>query len=398
MTRRFLTRAATLAFCVVLAPLTASARGPEVLLRLDGQPQEVLAAEEMTCAGTPGEGIDVTDIPVTAFRRPDGTVLVLSGNSNGFFMAGPSVEEAARRGCDSLLSSERNGDPTQFRDKEWVLAMHTGADGTVYGFVHNEYHGENHGEADCRVRPASQRECWYASVTWIYSTDGGKTFRRPAAPGNLVIALPFEYRPKMPRAGVGMPKIMQRGEWLYMLASYHNRAIRGEGGQCLLRASAAKPTDWMVWKDGTFRPVEGSAYTFPDRPDDAPCDPVIGGNITSAKWMPDAGVFLGLGFSRDDVYYVTSRNLIDWSDPAVLFARSEALVDFEEADFADPGVRGDGLPKYFSLLDPDSPTAGFDTLGLNFYVYFVQYHSRDGRKRNDRRDVYRIPVAADVRR
>lgn len=374
-----------------LLAVPAAAAPPELALRVAGPPEIVLAAEEMTCVGIIAEeGIDVTDVPVTAFRRPDGTVLVLSGNSNGFFMSGPSVEAARRQGCERILGSERNPDPRLFRDKEWVLALYATDSRTVYGFVHNEYHGEQHGETGCRLRPSNERECWYAAVTWVKSTDGGRTFNRPEAPGNLVLTVPFEYRPKMRRAGVGMPKLVRRGDWLWMLASYHNRAVPGAGGQCLLRAPAARPERWEVWTGRGFAPVPGTPYAFEDDRRADPCGVVFRGNLLSFKQVRGTDLFLALTMDRENVYYVTSRNLVDWSDERLLFSRASALVDFEVGDYD-----VDSLPKYFSLLDPASDSPGFDTVSDRFYVYYVQYHARDGRRLNSRRDVYRIPVALE---
>ncbi|HEU0221627.1 MAG TPA: hypothetical protein VFR34_05370, partial [Paracoccaceae bacterium] len=335
---------------VAMSP--GAAAPPELNLKVAGRPELVLPAEEMTCVVERGrgEGLDVTDMPVTAFRRREGGVMVLAGNSNGYFLDGPSVESARRRDCDQILRSERNPDPSQFRDKEWVVALYAPGGSEVYGFVHNEFHGEEHGETNCRLRPSPERECWYASITWVKSTDGGKSFRRPQAPRNLVLAVPFRYRPGMLRAGVALPKIVRQGEWLYMLGSYLDRSLRGAGGQCLLRAPASRPERWEVWTGSGFAPVPGSPYLSPERPGAEPCAPVIAANVLSVKYVPRARLFLALTMSRDDVSYATSPDLIHWSDERQLFRREEALVDFSLNEYGNE----EALPKYFSMLDPAS--------------------------------------------
>jgi hypothetical protein len=371
-----------------LLAAAAGAAPPALTLAVSGEPERVIAAEDMDCVGDrTEEGLDVTDVPVTAFRRADGQVVLLTGNSNGFHLVGPTVEKARRQNCDRLLASARNADPSLYRDKEWVLALHSPGGNTVWGFVHNEYHGETHGERDCVLRPSNLRECWMSSVTWVRSDDGGRTFVRPPAPRNLVISLPFEYKPGMRRAGVGMPKVVRFGPYLFLLASYGNRALTGPGGQCLLRAPAAAPEKWEVWTGAGFVPVPGSPYTRPDRPDGDPCLPVIDRNVLSVKLVTGRGLFLALVMDRENVWYTTSPDLIDWSDLALLMPRAAALSGYGRDDIDD-----ESLPKYFSLLDPTSRSTGFDTLSDRFYVYYVQYRARDGQRVNSRRDVYRIPV------
>jgi hypothetical protein len=377
-----------LAAALVLTALLAGpapAAPPAVRLSVTGPAELVLSADSMRC--TAGGELDITDIPVTAFRRNDGKVIVLSGHSSGHYLIGPSVERARRAGCDSILTSLREGDPSLYRDQEWVLQLYSVDGRTVWGFVHNEYHGDTHGERGCRLSPFADRQCWLSSVTWIRSTDGGATFRRRPAPENLIITLPFRYRPGMMRAGVGMPKLVRRGEWLYMLASYGDRAVRGRGGQCLLRAPSARPERWEVWLGGRFRPVPPSPYVGEDRPGAAPCDPVLRQNVMSVKWVPGRGVFLAISISRTEVFYQTSPDMIVWSGPERLLGKHEALVGKDPA-----AVAAEDLPHYFSLLDPESPSRNFDTLGESFWIYYIQYRSFLGMRINERRDVFRLPV------
>jgi hypothetical protein len=113
----------------------------------------------MNCGGHErGAGRDRIDMPITAFRRQDGSVVVLSGNKNNFYMEGASIEEA-KRICESLVEPVNDPDPASFTDHRWLFAIHAKSYDSVLGIIHNEYHGAGFLD-DCELTNGRNRECW----------------------------------------------------------------------------------------------------------------------------------------------------------------------------------------------------------------------------------------------
>src|SRR5262245_49132625 len=101
-------------FCLVGA--TAARAQDNLTLTIAGKEEMVAAAEPMTCQPKHGRGIDVTDMPVSAFRRADGTVIMLAGNRFNWFFEGPDLDHVRRTSCHQILDSAENSDPSQYRD------------------------------------------------------------------------------------------------------------------------------------------------------------------------------------------------------------------------------------------------------------------------------------------
>jgi len=360
-------------------------------LRVAGPPELVVAAEAMNCGSR--REIDVTDIPPAAFRRNDGVVVFLAGNSTNIPFVGPTLESASRASCDRLLRSAANPDPAQYRDKEWIMALHSADGRHVVGLVHNEHHGEQHGDSPCDVSSVADRECWYASVTMVVSTDGGRTYTRPSAPENVALALPWPYRSGRRREGVFMPKVVgdPRSGNAYVLASRVDRNRNLRVAQCLLKSDASFPPRWRVWNGRDFVQTGPGPYACRGAcPDTAePCAPVLAGAIFSVKYLPAHDRFVALGVSGTTVYYRYSPDLVTWG-PARDLATVSAFGRWQP---------GEPPPEwYFSLLDPGSVSRNFDTLEARPYLYFVRFRlNPDGtRVDNRRRDVMRIPLSMDA--
>jgi hypothetical protein len=350
-----------------------------------GQPEIVVGASDMTCAGAEEQNVDVPDMPPSAFRRSDRSVVMLASNRNNFILEGPSLDKVARSHCASLLTSAHDTDPARFRDNEWLLAVLMVSDARAIGLVHDEYHGEEHGVPSCSRSISKERECWYAATTIVESNDGGRTFSRPAAPGSVIAALPYPFQAGLKRAGTGSPKALMnpRDGFLYVMVTFVDRS-RGIGAsQCLLRASPQNPVRWLAWDGGEFSQDIGSAYA-PRRARD--CVSVLGANVMSVKYLPRYKLFVAISTARDRLEYRFSSDLVHWSKPQLL-RTFQSFPDYT-------GGPGDPL-WYFSLLDPSSGSPNFDTLEGRPYLYFVRFHT-DGQKLiNRKRDIMRVAVTID---
>src|SRR4029079_7471153 len=116
-------------------------------------------------------------------------------------MSGPSLGEL-HPSCDVVFSSDKNADPAQFNDREWLASPFTPDGGTVYALVHEEYHGHRH---PGRCPSGIYLKCWYNAITFAQSQDGGRTFQHSAPPRQLVAAVPYRYVPDQGSYGVFSP-------------------------------------------------------------------------------------------------------------------------------------------------------------------------------------------------
>lgn len=348
-------------------------------------PEEVyLSADDMNCGPKePGSRIDVTDVPVTAFRRSDGSVLVIAGNQNNYYLEGPSVDQARRRSCDSLVESVNDPDPASFNGRRWVTAVYAKSYDFTIGFVHHEYHGSDFFQSECQVTTRFNFECWYGSTTLVVSGDGGFSFTTPPHPDNVLAALPFEFTPGKRRAGVRGPKVVgnPKDGFVYVLVGHSDRNRNIGLRHCLLRGSGLTFNDWRAWDGVGFNLDMESPYAVERSAVD--CTPVIAYRVSSVKYIPAIDRFVALGFRRGKVVYSFSPNLLSWSKPQVLM----------EAPMQQGWKPGMEPPRsYWSLLDSESSSINFDTLEKRPYLYFVQWRVEGDRIINNRRDVYRVPI------
>lgn len=355
-----------------------TAAGPGIQIRMLGQPEVVLPSETMACATA--RAIDVPDAPPSAFRRGDGQVVMIASNRQNYIAAGPSLNSVKRIGCERLLALAGNDDPSQFRDQEWVTGVMPVRPGLMVGVIHNEHHGEYRDKVNCPLGEA-ERLCWYASSTLMTSTDGGRTFSRPPAPGNVLAAPPGRYAPGLKRISLSVPKILRRGDYLYVMAAKADRNRRVLIQQCLFRARVDAPLDWRAWDGKGFGLKRTSAYAGASAQD---CVGVLRGNVPAVKFIPSRNLYVALLMDRDSVDYATSPDLVTWSG----YKSLRGLSHYGNFDAAK------GQPDwYFSLLDPTSRSAGFDTLEKEPYLYFVRIRTAGGKIQRRARDLMRQRVA-----
>jgi hypothetical protein len=341
-----------------------------------GAEELVLSHENMTCGPNGGLG-DRTDMPVSAFRRKDGSVVVLAGNQRNYFLEGPSVETAKRTSCSQMIPAIHDPDPKDFVARRWLVALHAVDYETVLGFIHNEYHGGNFFSDGCKISNHRNFECWYASATLTVSHDGGFSFHSPPAPQNVLAAPPSKFEVKKKRVGASSPKVVgnPKDGLVYVLITYRDLNRDMPAHECLLRGSGKKLDDWRAWDGHGFNMNMGSPYAV-DR--GADCTPVFRSYFQSVRYVPALKKFAAVGLRGRRLIYAFSDDLITWSKPQVLMQ----VTRKQTRQAGDPLARD-----YFSLLDPSSSSINFDTLESRPYLYFVQY-TEDRR----RRDIYRVPL------
>lgn len=371
------------AIFAAFGPLRSDSRsGPDATV---GTAEVVFRWQSDAC-----ERLHFPDSPARAFRIA-GNIRLSISHYETRFMVGPNFDDL-RVSCDPAFSSSAQSDPRAYNDHEWLTAFYVLDRSRVIGLVHNEFHGHIHGP--CR----SKRYwfCWYNAITAAVSTDAGRTFEQPRPPGHVVAAPSHEYIPDIGPTGVFSPSnIFRQMDHLYFLARRRDR--NGEQGVCIFRTSTpSDPSSWRAWDGRQFDEALTSPYEEATRKGD--CEFVSPGQLghtmrNSVVWSHALRQFVVVGLSDRSgtwgIHYSVSDDLFEWSSPRLLLRSQRAET-----------YRCGGAPRleYPSLIDPQSDSLSYDTMGRSAFLYFTRFNyptCRPGalspRPGHDR-DLVRVPV------
>jgi hypothetical protein len=320
------------------------------------------------------EKFDVPDVPARAFRAADRTIRLIASHWTNRGMAGSTLD-SLRHPCDVLFEGGGKDDPSAFNDLGWIVSTYTLDGKTVHALIHNEFHGHKR-PALC---PSGQyMDCWYNTITYAVSTDGGHSFKAPPGPERFVAGVPYRYDPtRGQRSGLVNPSnIVRRGDYFYTMMT---SASQGEqkAGVCLMRTDRLDdPASWRSWDGRDFTVKFTDPYRAPAEAmrQPATCEPVPGLTrlMASLSLHRPTGLYIGLFTHRgkigpgieplDGVYYATSPDLISWTPPQLLFPTPTTL---------NKGC--DTMPVvYPSLIDPDSPSQNFEDTDDDAYIYMTR--------------------------
>lgn len=369
-----------LLFLLCLMPFAAGAE-PVV----DGPPEMVFDWSADRC-----ERWDTPDSPARAWRD-DAGIALLAGAERTRLDRGASLDRL-RRDCRVLYQGAGNDAPAAFDDRTWIASPYREPSGRLVALAHVEYHG--HRRPD-RCRAGRYAACWWNSIVEL---EAQPDFAAKPGGASLVAALPVPYSPDQTRRqGYFNPSnIITRDEFLYAFLFAEDAGPQRRGACLIRRPVGAGAGDWRAWDGKGF----GTAFADPYRdaiPDPAEhvCEPLpgISSTLSSVVWQPEEGVYLavtpatlrdGDGIRRSGIWWLTSPDLIGWTRPRLLLEvpllwRRDCGTD---AAFAYP-----------SLLDPDSPTANFETVDRRFWLYLVRLRLDEDCRTGPRRDLVRFPVS-----
>ena len=364
-----------------------------------GTPELVMDYATMTCRR--GGGLDLPDVQAHALRRPDGSLLLVSGNATiNFSMAGPDFDHLTRD-CAPLLVSGDSPVASSFDNQEWLLSVFREGD-IVHGLVHNEYHDP--AAANCRPGVTDpSNPCWYNAITYARSTDGGHSFSQAPAPDHVVAALPYPWDPTATRRGAPPPhgyftpsNIVRGPDQAYysLFMAISDRATSAQG-QCLMRSdNLSDPAGWRAWDGAGFNLPMPSPYDAAGNP--APtgrpaCTPVspgviggMGGSLTYNSYMQQyllvgSGVFDQAGAQVCGTGFSLSTDLVTWSTPRLLMP---GKLPYPPCTDGSP----DGSLIYPSLIDHADTDVNFQNTGATPHLYFVRWNQGLDR------DLLRVPV------
>ena len=355
--------------CAALAALAPSAARaqPAVSGSVSGPPQVVFDTRTQSC-----ERGDIPDQHPRAFRDDRNMVHLVFGNAVARAMVGPTLD-TVKQDCRVMYRSPEDRDPSHFQDRNWLASFFSIDGRRVVALVHSEY-DPWHFNA-CPFTGGARFKCYWTSISFALSNDGGYTFQQPPPPRNLVATAPYAFDPRNPDgpAGYRSPtNILQIGRYYYaMINAFKYRAERY--GPCVMRTTnLLDPASWRGWDGQEFSVRFINPYAErAASPEQHVCKAVIPGEVDSLLIDVGSGHYVITLEAPDrryrgepGLYVAASADLIHWSRPTLLVSR-------EATRAADPP--GNWKYLYAAILDPLSTDRNFVTIGEQPYVYYSRW-------------------------
>jgi hypothetical protein len=347
---------------------------------ISGEPEVVFDWTTDRC-----EDMDLPDLPARAFRDRDGQVQLIAGELRSI---GPDLNNQMHQ-CAGVIASHRDPNPANFNDDEMVGATYTEDGETIYAIVHNEYHGSDHpGQCD----ESASYSCWYNSVTLAISSDGGASFQHPLTPPeHLVANYPEKYVIREGAYGVFAPSNIIKRLDGYYYGIIQLIPTEGDFWNCLMRSDdLSDPDSWKFWDGNGFDGHFVNPYTDTiSNVEDHLCPPIdfesildMSSSLTFNEYL-DRYMLVGEGTEDDIVgfYYSVSEDLINWTPRQLLYETPPPGSEKNPSNI---------FRTYVSILDPNSASKNFESVGKTGYFYFTR--SNDTANEGLDRDLVRIPV------
>jgi hypothetical protein len=361
----------------VLMPGTAAAIAADtaVVISKDGTIELAISRNQYTCPRP-----NKPDMPVHAYRQSNNQLRIFATNSSNYPFISPSFNlsdlNSMQQICTPMLpaySPMATPDPQTFFQKQWITATYTRDGTTVYGFVHNEFHGKHYDSLDppCTKKGA---ECWYASLTKVISANSGNTFS-PASPppGNFIAGSLYRFSKYQPdgkvttRVGTAGPSNVvwnPKDQFYYMFMRRLEDYGPQQNGECVVRSRDLN--EWFFWDGSGFTKSFENPYTTTKTPEARVCQTLDNhfGRIRSVVYSSVYDTFITVVPSSGGIGYATSSDLVQWSPLANISGVTGVLT----------------AP---SLIDASSTARNFDTTRNSPYLYWTD---------DVQRQVYRVKL------
>lgn len=364
-----------------------------VSLQLAGEPETVYNWTIDRCRQE-----DIPDLPTRVFRDAQGNLQLFSSFYMWYRESGPNFDNLTRN-CNPVFTSHNNSDPSQYDDYEWLSATYRTSGNNIYALIHEEYHGEDFGNCPS----GNQYMCLRMSITQGMSTDGGNTFQHAPAPQHLVASAPYQYDSAGGPFGYMVPSnIIKHADGnYYAFFNIQGGGTLGEGelkdGVCLARTASLENPSWRAWNGSEFsvRFINPYLELNVDSKDYV-CEPIRFGsgsiaplysvlfNKNISKYvMSTIRAGISGGKTVTGVYYAFSNDIIHWTAPQLLWEVPRPAQNLP------PGVEG---ILYGTLIDHNSSSINFETMGSEAYFYYKVRHMRSSQDKLYDRDLMRRRV------
>jgi hypothetical protein len=381
-----------LASRLLAGQIYAAQAPPQVIVRPSGPIETVFRWQTDRCSAD-----DIPDDGAHAFRDFNGTVHLIASHYINWAFTGKSLNQV-RKDCQVIYQDRGSADPSAFDDAGWLESVYTLDGRTVYGLVSLDFHPQRHNLPCASQVPAES--CWYSTITQATSTDGGFHFKSPQ-PGvaRMVATSPYKFDPTHPGpAGVFVVSntISYKGTYYAFISTSADRAQKG--GDCLMRTeNLAAANAWRAWDGTGFNVRFVDPYTTPVMTAALHvCEPVsaqLVQPVRSLLALEDGKGFIVTmqgGLNKPDgahsktILVSSSADLLHWSEPQIVEQYPDNPI---------PQCRTNKGPmfNYPAMLDPNSASRNFGTVGPSAYIYMTMDHGCG----NMDRDLVRLPVTLE---
>ncbi|WP_445501379.1 hypothetical protein [Microvirga sp. G4-2] len=363
----------------------ATAKEP-VTFAVSPQPEVVYDYQTQRC-----DWRSIPDSPARAYRRADGSIVLIAAHFRNRIFEGSSFDDLQPR-CSVLSQGKESADPMEYDDRFWVQSLIPLGNGRLLALASQEYSGLRH-DGVCR-KGVNKPECWYLALVGLEANDNDFSFELLPRSERLIAGSNKPFDPSVNAAGfLTLTNTVFDGDYAYFIAWTEDAAEPGGRGNCLFRAPRSDlRTGWRMLSRGEFvsppnpYPVRGKP------PVQAKCDRLGGpdmlGKVRSLVWLETKHTWLVVWSTRVNniggIYYSTSHDLRNWS-PAALLSPLE------------PPWGSDGSGTFYdypSIIDHDSESPIFQSVGDSFHLYVTRLNWEQDRKRMDR-DLVRFKVTLD---
>ncbi len=335
------------------------------------------------------EPLDVPDTPAHAVRLPNGTLMLEDGDApRNYAMFGTDFSTLHKSCAAPILVSDDLTTADTYDNQEWVESVYR-VGSVIHGLIHNEFHDPI--APDCKVGDSSPANpCWYNSITYGASTDGGHTFTHAVPPGHLLAPPPQQWDPQGPPPPYGYfePSNMVLAQDSFYYAVFGAIARNGPQQVCLMRTQTlGDPTSWRAWDGSGFNLQMTDPYTGPSPSLCAAvapgmAQPTLTYNTYLGKYMMVGSAVLGTP-PVCGAAYALSSDLIHWTEFQIM-----RTAYFAFAPCLPPS--GAFVTAYFSIIDHSDATTNFEKPGQTPFLYYTRLEYANGLNLN--RDLVRVPV------
>ena len=346
------------------------------------KPPTVIGAEEVVFDWTTDrcEDLDIPDAPARAFRDADGNVQLIASHYVNRRMIGATLD-AVEMDCDIIMNSDFDSDPSKYNNKEWIRGVYTQDGETIHAIIHNEH-------IPCGVWTG----CWYNTLTYATSVDGGQTYTQDVAPNHFLAGAPYQYSSGSPMGvfGGSSPVFNPNDNYYYMMVHLESHLLQNWGAGVLRTQTLSDPNSWRGW-DG-----EGFNVTFVDpyneivaSPEEHILAPVsrdyigkISSSLTYNTYF-ERFMVVGKDWSSGGFIYSLSDDLIHWSPKVSLYPGPINSAGEIETGWTAGGIL------YPEIIDPSDTTRNFENPGQDPYLYFTKWNQASS---SLDRDLVRVQV------
>ena len=363
---------------ILLAFACSVANAGEPVLRVAGPLTTLYKAADSRC-----DRNFIPDAPARAFRRKDGSVVLIAPHYDNWILHGSSLL-TVKADCHGVLlkTAYRQTVPGNL----WIEATFTDDGQHIFALASQDLTDENERNG---CKPKAPGGCWSNNIVFLESSNGGESF-------NVKSILPFATAnmnavSDSKRSGYFTTSNISSvvGESYFML--YTEGLTNQSPGNCLFRSKApTNPASWFGWDGHAFTVQLGTSNVSARA-----CKPIMKNYgparslIYIAKYHTWATVFAarladksGESRSRPGFYAAFSSDLLKWSDPVLLL--QEPLVARVDSTAY--------IASYPSLIDPESASRNFDSIDeAEPVLFFTVKHLLNGNGTMNRDLVY-VPL------